>query len=328
MREMTKIVLSVCTVCAVGAAHDARAQSAQPPGANPPMQAPPPQVPPPIPTDTPAPAQPSKPGDVPNKPGDIPDNPNNPTPTSTPASPAVPPVTDPNAPVQPPPDSAPVPPAPVTSETTTTTTTTTTDTDVNGETDIYAWHEPLLSSGIGVSAILGGGVGGFTDKVMRNTTSDVGGLWDLRVAIGSHLPLALEIGYVGTATNINGLPTGNKGRLIGTTAEAALRYNILPHMPFTPYVFAGMGWQRYDVTNTSVSLADTGVADHDNLMVFPMGAGLAYRISGFVADVRGTFRAATDNNLVLQTPGITQPTPNDFASMHTWEASAAVGYEF
>jgi hypothetical protein len=163
---------------------------------------------------------------------------------------------------------------------------------------------------------------------MRNTTSDLGGLWDLRVAIGSHLPLALELGYIGTATNINGLPNGNKGRLIGTTAEAALRWNVLPHMPFTPYVFGGMGWQRFDVTNTSVSLADSGVADHDNLMVFPMGAGLAYRIGGFVADVRGTFRFATDNDLVKTSPSITQPTPNDFAAMHSWEAGAALGYEF
>jgi len=193
---------------------------------------------------------------------------------------------------------------------------------------MYAWHEPLLASGIGVSTILGGGVSGFTDKTMRNTTSNLGGLWDLRVAIGSHIPLALEVGYVGTATNINGLPTGNKGRLIGTTLEGALRWNVLPHMPFTPYAFIGMGWTRYDVTNTSISLADTGVRDHDNLMVFPMGVGLAYRISGFVVDARGTFRAATDNDLVLTNPVITQPTPSDFLPMHSWEASAAVGYEF
>jgi opacity protein-like surface antigen len=320
---MTKILLSVCTVCAVGASRDARAQSAQPPGQNPPTQAPPPTVPPPIPTDTPAPTLPSKPGDIPQKPDDPA------VPTSTPTSPAVPPVTDPNAPVPPPPDTAPAPPVPVTSSTTTTTTTTTTtDADIGGETDIYAWSEPLLPSGIGVSAILGGGVGGFTDKQMRTTTSDIGGLWDLRVALGSHLPLALEVGYMGSATNINGLPTGNKGRLIGTTVEAALRYNILPHMPFTPYVFAGMGWQRYDVTNTSVSLADSGVRDHDNLMVFPMGVGLAYRLSGFVADVRGTFRYTTDNDLVLSDPTLTQPAPTDFAPMHSWEASAAVGYEF
>lgn len=329
MREMTKILLCVCTVCAVGASRDARAQSAQPPGQNPPSQSPPPTVPPPIPTDTPAPTQP-------NKPGDVPADPNVPAPTSTPTtSPVsdpnapVPPVTDPNAPAPPVPDTAPTGTTPVTSSTTTTTTTTTTtsDDDVAGE-ELYSWHEPLLSSGIGVSTILGGGVGGFTDKQMRSTTSDIGGLWDLRVAIGSHLPLALEVGYMGSATNINGLPTGNKGRLIGTTIEGDLRYNILPHMPFTPYVFAGMGWQRYDVTNTSVSLADSGVADHDNLMVFPLGAGLAYRLSGFVVDVRGTFRVATDNDLVLTNPALTQPTPNDFAPMHSWEASAAVGYEF
>jgi len=316
---MTKIVLAVFTVCAVGAAHEANAQSAQPPGQNPPMQAPPPTVPPPIPTDTPAPTAPSSPGDIPSQPGD----PNNPTPTSTPTSPAVPPVTDPNVPTA----TDPGAPPPVTSSTTTTTTTTTTtEPDVGGE--MYSWSEPLLPSGIGVSTILGGGVGGFTDKQMRSTTADVGGLWDLRVALGSHLPLALEVGYMGSATNINGLPTGNKGRLIGTTFEGDLRFNILPHMPFTPYVFAGMGWQRYDVNNTHVSLADTGVADHDNLMVFPMGVGMAYRIAGFVADVRGTFRYTTDNALVLSVPGVTQPTPDDFVPMHSWEASAAVGYEF
>ena len=63
-------------------------------------------------------------------------------------------------------------------------------------------------------------------------------------------------------------------------------------------------------------------------MVFPMGAGLAYRVAGFVADVRGTFRAATDNELVVKNPAILFPTPNDFVNMHTWEASAAIGYEF
>lgn len=324
MREMTKILLSVCTVCALGAA-PARAQSNPVPGQNPPAQnpptQPPPQVPPPIPTDTPSPSHPS---DTPATPPAVPAVPNN-TPTPVAPDPNAPVASDPNA-VPPPPDPNAVPLPPDTT-TTTTTTTTVSDNDL-GETNVYAWHEPLLASGIGVSAILGGGVSGFTDKQMRNTTSDLGGLWDLRVAIGSHLPLALELGYVGTATNINGLPTGNKGRLIGTTLEGALRFNVLPHMPFTPYAFIGMGWTRYDVNNTSISLADTGVRDHDNLMVFPMGVGLAYRVGGFVADVRGTFRAATDNDLVVKDPAILFPAPSDFVPMHTWETSAAIGYEF
>jgi hypothetical protein len=310
---MIKILLSASTVCALGAAQNvARADSNQVPSQTPSTQpAPPPLAPqpvvppPPIPTDTPTPVSPNDPVTNPN-PADQP------------------PITDPTVPTTAPP----LPPDTTETTTTTTTTTTVVDSDLDDRSMYgYAWHEPALPSGIGVSTIIGGGVAGFTDRTMRNTTSDVGGLWGLKVAIGSHLPLALELGYTGSATNINGLPTGNKGTLIGSTAEAAVRWNILPHFPATPYLFGGVGWQRYDVTQTSVSLSDSGMNDHDNLLVFPMGTGIAYRMNGFVADLRGTFRLATDQNLVLRNQ-TNVPLSSDFAPMHTWEASAALGYEF
>jgi hypothetical protein len=199
--------------------------------------------------------------------------------------------------------------------------------DPSTSTFSYAWRDDRMQSGIGISTTLGGGVTGFTDKTMRDTTSSTGGLWDLRVTLGSHIPLALDISYLGSATNINGLPGGQSGTLIGTTVEGALRYNILPHAVWNPYVFGGVGWQRYDVTQTHVSLSDSGMNDHDNLVEFPVGAGLSYRVGGLVADLRGTFRATTEQNLVLKTPSLS-PTSGDFAAMHTWEASAAVGYEF
>lgn len=319
MREMTKILLSACTVCALGAAQrGARADTNQVPGQSPSTQPSPPAVPPqvpppPVPTDTPSPTPPNDPS------------------ANPPATPPVQPADTPTPTVPPPtpPEPSTVPPPPPVTTTTTTTTTTVSDSDVDEGANIYsyAWYDTALPSGIGVSTILGGGVAGFTDKAMRSTTSDLGGLWDLRITIGSHIPLALDIGYVGTATNINGLPTGNKGTLIGTTAEGALRWNMLPHFAWTPYLFAGMGWQRYDVTQTSVSLSDAGMNDHDNLLVFPMGAGVAWRMAGFVADIRGTFRAATDENLVLTSP-LPPSSNNTFAPMHTWEAAAAVGYEF
>jgi len=308
MPEMTKILLSACTLCALGAA--AHADPNQRPGQSPPIQPPSAQVPPPIPSDTPAPGSPNEP----MKPTD------QPTDTPNPAIPSPPPA-DPSA--TPVPEPAPVAPAPPI--------TVTTDIESSDDTNPfgYYWREPTLPSGIGVSTIIGGGVAGFTDRTMRNTTSDVGGLWGARVAIGSHLPLALELGYTGSATNINGLPTGNKGTLIGSTAEGAVRWNVLPHYSLTPYLFAGVGWQRYDVTQTSVSLSDSGMNDHDNLLVFPMGTGIAYRMGGFVADVRGTFRAATEQDLVLKNQTVLPTTnSNDFAPMHTWEASAALGYEF
>jgi len=73
-------------------------------------------------------------------------------------------------------------------------------------------------------------------------------------------------------------------RRTGSTGPA-LRYNVLPHFPWNPYLFGGVGWQRYDVTQTDVMLSTSGLNDHDNLIEFPMGAGVSYRKNGLVADV-------------------------------------------
>jgi hypothetical protein len=315
MRPMIKSLLFTCAVCAV-AQGTARAQ---------------PTTPPPSPTGQPS----------PNNPGTVPPI-EQPSPTTSPS-----PTPDPTIPQQPAPiDPANQVPAPTTTDPATTNVDVTitpppapVDVDANVDVDIdadvgpgmysYAWHDEALQSGIGVSTILGGGVAGFTDTTMRDTTSDVGGLWNLRVTLGSHIPLGIDLSYLGTATNINGLPGGQSGTLIGTTVEGALRYNMLPHHIVTPYLFAGVGWQRYDVAETNVSLSDSGMNDRDNLLEFPMGAGLGYRMNGFVGELRGTFRAATEQNLVLRTASVPgSPTSDDFAPMHTWEASAALGYEF
>lgn len=185
--------------------------------------------------------------------------------------------------------------------------------------------EPTLRSEVGVSTVLGGGVTGFTDKTMRDSiSSNIGGLWDLRVTLGSHAPLAVDVSYIGTAAKINALTGSTWGTLVGTSAEGALRWNILPHAAWNPYAFAGIGWQRYDITGGSFRMADTGMNDSDNSVVFPMGAGLSYRdAGGLVVDLRGTFRANTDYGLVVDTG-----TSSGYAPMHTWEASAAAGYEF
>jgi hypothetical protein len=194
----------------------------------------------------------------------------------------------------------------------------------------YEWHEPQLRSGIGISTTLGGGVTQFTNGTMRGTASDLGGLWGLHVTLGSHLPLALDVAYVGSATHLSGLPTGRQGTLIGSAAEGTLRWNVLPHFGWTPYVFGGVGWQRYDVTETNVSLSDSGMNDHDNLLNFPMGLGFAWRSrGGLVADVHGTYRYTMYQDLVLKSGvPITDSSHSDFIKMNTWEASAAVGYEF
>ncbi len=193
----------------------------------------------------------------------------------------------------------------------------------------YAWYEDRLSTGIGVAVVIGGGVSGFTDRQMRDTvSSDVSGLWDARFSIGTHIPLGLDISYLGTASELSSFAGTQAGTLIGTTTEGALRWNILPHGDFDPYIFGGIGWQRYDVTGRTVTLSDTGIRQSDNSIEFPMGLGISFRDpSGFIFDMRGTFRANVDEGLVLER-NANNTSSNNYVPMHTWEASAAVGYEF
>lgn len=187
----------------------------------------------------------------------------------------------------------------------------------------YGWHEPGMVTDIGVGISLGGGVGGFTDQTMRDVLrNNPTGDWGVRATIGSHVPLGVDVSYLGSAGEVTSLMNAQKATLVGTGFEAALRYNILPHYAWNPYVFAGLGYQRYDITGASFQLSDTGMNDSNNLMIFPMGAGLAYRAAnGIIADVHGTYRPAEGAHLVQRSGG-------DYAGMHTWEAGATLGYEF
>jgi hypothetical protein len=153
----------------------------------------------------------------------------------------------------------------------------------------YQWHETHLPSGFGVATVLGGGVSGFTESQVRRLTSNVQGLWNLRVTLGSHDTFALDFDYVGTAG----------------------------------YIFGGAGYQHYHVTGMSPAAVAGILHDSDTFAVFPLGLGFAYRERGLVIDVRGTLRLAADSNLIASST-----TTGGFASMHTWEASAGAGYEF
>lgn len=189
----------------------------------------------------------------------------------------------------------------------------------------YAWRDPAMKSQYGISVLAGGGVGGFTNEVMRDVMPDsVAGLWNARATFGSHIPIGLDVAYIGTGGSLQSLTGSSSATLVGTTVEGALRWNALPHFAWNPYAFAGVGWQRYDVTGATFSKSDNGINDSDNSVVFPVGAGIAYRdTSGLVVDVHGAFRANTNAGLVLE-----GAENSSFAPMHSWEASAGIGYEF
>ena len=185
----------------------------------------------------------------------------------------------------------------------------------------YSWNDPRLYSGIGIGFTIGGGVNGFVDSDIRDQTQDdVGGAWAARATIGTHTPLGLDIGYTGSTTDLRSLDvTGGDApspNLFSTTVEAALRWNVLPHYMVNPYVFGGAGWTRLDI-NDEPALSD--VEASEDLAVFPLGVGIAYRdMSGIVLDARGTYRFSEEATLLTGTD----------TNMDTWEASANLGYEF
>ena len=137
-----------------------------------------------------------------------------------------------------------------------------------------------------------------------------------------HIPIGLDISYTGSSQNLHPLGIDTSAELIGTNVEGALRWNILPHHPVNPYIFAGMGWQHYDVNDADFSLSDAGIDDSEDLVVFPMGAGVSYRdLSGVTLEARGTFRLAGSSELIETNIG-------QEGDLSSWEASANVGYEF
>lgn len=180
--------------------------------------------------------------------------------------------------------------------------------------------EPVISNGVAVA--VGGGVGGFTDKGMRDTTSTAGN-WDLLAQFGTRSWLSIEGEYLGSASSVDALVGTKNANLVGTAIGADLRINALPSDKWQPYAFVGGAYRRYDITGAEFTTSDTGMNDTDTLFEVPMGAGVSYRDQGFVIDVRGTFRAAVDSQLVQESSA-----SKDYLPMHNWGASARVGWEF
>lgn len=183
------------------------------------------------------------------------------------------------------------------------------------------------TSGIGLQLSLGGGVTQFTNRTLRDTTSPLGGLWDLRAVMGTRVPIGIEVAYLGSAAQIHSLFSQPTAVIVGTTIESDLRLNILPSQVLDPYVFAGIGWTRYNVDDQAFTLGTTGIRTQDDMMEVPAGAGVAFRWDGLVADARGTFHATDGSELVLA-ENSRNATTGQFAPMHSWDATLSVGYEF
>lgn len=179
-------------------------------------------------------------------------------------------------------------------------------------------NAPKLITDWGTAISVGGGVVVFTDDAMRDF-ADTGGGWEARVVAGTRRRLAVEAAYTGAAQSVDALGLDSSALLVGTGLELLGRFNAMT-TEWQPYVVAGVGWRRYDVTNADFNTSS--VSDEDNLVEIPFGAGVAYRYRGFVADLRTMVRLAFEEDLVNA--------PSDATStrLHTWGVNLTGGWEF
>lgn len=174
----------------------------------------------------------------------------------------------------------------------------------------------------GIAVALGGGVSGFTNETLRDTTDD-GGSWGVRVAFGTRSPIAFEAEYIGSAQDISALGLDNDALLVGNGVQGALRVNLLD-TNVQPFLFGGLAWRHYDITNADFNTS--AIAGSDDVLEVPMGAGVAFKYAGLMFDARGEYRYADQEDLV---PKFTASGLDDGAgSMHRWGANANVGVAF
>ena len=183
-------------------------------------------------------------------------------------------------------------------------------------------QEKSMVERIGLSIAAGGGVEGFTNDSARRTTTD-GGLWDVRATVGTRNFLAFEAHYIGSAQAIDALGLDRDAVLVSNGVQGNLRLNFRRERPVQPFLFAGVAWRRYDITNAATNLSD--IENQDDVLEMPMGLGVAYRWRGLMLDARGEFRATTDNDLM---PTLRLSDLGERAAMHRYGVQASVGYEF
>ncbi len=175
--------------------------------------------------------------------------------------------------------------------------------------------EPTYYSGIGLALTAGGGATGFLTSESR-ALSNVGPGWDARLHLGTRSIIGGEIGYFGGLTGMSGVRgLDSSTDLLRQGVEGAMRLNIVSGV-VQPYIMGGVGWTNARLTGTTFNNSD--VKSTDDMVHFPVGAGVGFHYRGLLVDTRGVFRP-TVRDTMLEAEG---------ARMHTWEGKLNAGFEF
>lgn len=187
-------------------------------------------------------------------------------------------------------------------------------------------EEGVLTTPMGMSISLGGGLAGFVDDDFRDVT-DLGGGWDLRLVTGTRMPVALELAYFGSAQNIEALGLDDDAVLLSNGGEAALRLNFANFADtemygFQPYVMGGAALRRYSIVNESFNTSN--INSNDTIFEVPVGGGLSFRAAQVILDVRGSYRFSFDEDIIDEDIEAAE----DASAMDSWNVFLTGGVEF
>ncbi|MFZ9886246.1 MAG: hypothetical protein ACO3JL_01985 [Myxococcota bacterium] len=192
-----------------------------------------------------------------------------------------------------------------------------------------------LFTEFGTALYVGGGVTGFFEEGVTDNTTP-GGFWDVRGVAGTRTPVGLELGYHGSAQDVNALGLNDDAFLLSNGLEASLRLqapitqadintDVLgtsdAPLLIAPYAFGGLGWTRYDVLNEGTNTSN--VQGQDDIMALPLGVGVGLGLAGVTLDARFTYRHAFFSDLVG-----TATSSFDDVSLNQWNVGASIGFEF
>lgn len=171
---------------------------------------------------------------------------------------------------------------------------------------------------LGFEVLAGGGVTGFIDGGTTNFT-DVGGMWTARVVGLTGSLIGFEAAYVGSMQGVDAIGLDANAAVVGNGVEGDVRLNFTRGARLQPYLFAGLGWMHYDVTNTDINTA--AIDDSDDLLSIPAGAGVSLRLAQrWSLDLRGTVRGAAGDGMFHE--------GDDSEGMESWSGSAQAGFAF
>ena len=84
---------------------------------------------------------------------------------------------------------------------------------------------------------------------------------------------------------INALGLDSDALLVGNGVQGNLRINATTgDVPVQPFIYGGVAWRRYQLSNTSENTSD--VIGEDDVLEVPLGIGVAYKIGGMMLDAR------------------------------------------